>query len=749
MYLNIGNLWASVEIELRVFEIPSTNQNDTGRGIVRIDTKSMRAIGVSIGDAVEIVGSKKTYAIVDSAYPSDIGLGIIRMDGLIRRNAGATIGEKVRVRPARVFPATKVVISPVGPAMVKINPTLLNKILRGRVMTKGDVIMLRPLPRALRRDYSEELEVVFPFFGPQMQFTVKEVRPPGGVLITPQTHILIEKVEGEVERRKPRVVTYEDIGGMKDVVQRIREIVELPLKHPELFARLGIEPPKGVLLYGPPGCGKTLLAKAVANETNAYFITINGPEIISKFAGEAEERLRRIFDRAKKNAPSIIFIDEIDAIAQKRDDLYGIEGRIVAQLLTLMDGLEERGQVIVIAATNRPEVLDPALRRPGRFDREISIAVPDRKGRKEILQIHTRGMPLADDVDLEKIAELTPGFTGADLAGLVREAALLAIRRILPKIDLDEEIPEDVLSNLKVNMQDFMDALKNVEPSALREVLVEIPKIRWEDIGGLEKVKEEIREAIELPLKEPEKFRKMGIKPPSGILLYGPPGCGKTLLVKAAANEANANFISVKGPEILSKWVGESERAVREIFRKAKQLAPCIVFFDEIDAIAPVRGSDANRVTERVVNQLLTELDGIEKREGIIFVAATNRPDLLDPALLRPGRIDRFIYIPAPDREARLEILKVHTKNMPLKKVDLEGIAENTEYFSGADLEAVCREAAIFAMKEGRDYVTQKDFQRAIEKVGPSLNEKIIEFYTTVKQKFRTRLPKEQPTYFR
>lgn len=736
-----------MEIELRVAEIPPTNQNDTGRGIVRLDSRSMRVVGIAPGDPVLIRGPKATFAIVDNAYPSDIGLGIIRMDGLIRANSGAAIGERVRLTRAKVLPIQKLSISPVGNLKVPpIDPSAIMKLLKGRVMTEGDFISLRTLPKSVRDDYSHDLEIIVPLFGPQVKFRVKAVEPKGAILIDEATAVLLEKSEEKVTRRP--FVTYEDVGGMGGLVTKIREIVELPLKHPEVFAQLGIEPPKGVLMHGPPGCGKTLLAKAVANETHAHFISINGPEIVGKFAGEAEEKLRRIFANAEKNAPAIVFVDEIDAIASKRDDLYGIEGRIVAQLLTIMDGLKDRGQVIVLAATNRPDVIDAALRRPGRFDREISIGVPDRKGRKEILQIHVKGLPIRN-VDLDKIADLTPGFTGADLTGLVKEASLLAIRRLLPKIDLDDEIPPEVLSKIRVTMADFIDALRDVEPSALREVLVEIPKIKWVDVGGLDDVKQEIRESIELPLKSPGKFNKMGIKPPRGVLLYGPPGCGKTLLVKAAANEANANFISVKGPEVLSKWVGESEKAVRRIFRKARQLAPCIVFFDEIDSIAPTRGTDTNKVSERVVNQLLTELDGIEKREGVIFVAATNRPDLLDAALLRPGRIDRFVYVPSPDADSRLKILKIHSKSMPLKGVDLGEAAKVTENFGGADLEAVCREAAMFAIRENRKEVTAKDFELAIEKVGPSLDKRVLDVYATIKKNFRTRVPKEEPSYFR
>lgn len=737
-----------MEVDLRVAEIPPTNQNDTGRGLVRVDARSMKIVGASPGDPVMIRGSKTTYAIIDTAYPSDIGLGIIRMDGLMRANSGAIVGERIKLTKAPTIPIQKISLSPVGKIkMPSIDPIAVSKLLKDRVFARGDLVSLRPLPKSIREDYSYELEVALPLFGPQIKFLVKDLEPKGANLVTPNTAIMLE-ISEEKSVRRP-FVTYEDIGGMRHLVTKIREIVELPLKHPEIFAQLGIEPPKGVLMHGPPGTGKTLLAKAVANETQAHFISINGPEIVGKFAGEAEEKLRRLFDKAQKNAPTIIFVDEIDAIASKRDDLYGIEGRIVAQLLTLMDGLKDRGQVVVIAATNRPDSLDAALRRPGRFDREISIGVPDRNGRKEILQIHTKGMPV-EGMDLDKLADLTPGFTGADLAGLSKEAALLAIRRVLPKINLDDKIPSEVLSKIRVTMKDFIGALNDIEPSALREVLVEVPKVKWDDVGGLFDVKLEMSESIELPLTKPEKFRKMGIKPPRGILLYGPPGCGKTLLVKAAANEANANFISVKGPEVLSKWVGESEKAVREIFKKARQLAPCIIFFDELDSIAPVRGSESNKVTERVVNQILTELDGIEKREGVIFVSATNRPELIDPALLRPGRIDRFVYVKAPDQASRKKVLEIHTTSIPVgDDVNIKNLSELTENFGGADLEAVCREAAMFALRENREKVSQDDFLSAIEKVGPSLNDKMLEIYDNLKKTFRVRMPKEELNYFR
>ncbi|MET1101858.1 MAG: CDC48 family AAA ATPase, partial [Pyrodictiaceae archaeon] len=630
------------EVVLRVAE---AKHKDAGRAKVRIDETYMAAIGVKPGDVVEIEGRKKTAAFVWPAYPEDQGMDIIRMDGLIRKNAGVNIGDKVIVRKAEVKPAVRIKLAP-SKFTISVDAGFSNYVRKKLIdlpITEGDIVMV-------------------PVLNQPIPFIVVQTKPQGIVLVRPDTEIVI--LDKPLESRIPRV-TYEDIGGMKDIILRVRELVELPLRHPEIFKHLGIEPPKGILLYGPPGVGKTLLAKAIANETNAYFIAINGPEIMSKYYGESEQRLREIFETAKKNAPAIIFIDEIDAIAPKRDEVIGeVERRVVAQLLTLMDGLEARGDVIVIAATNRPSAVDPALRRPGRFDREIEIPLPDKQGRLEILQIHTRNMPLADDVDLEKLAELTRGFTGADLAALVREAALHALRRYLPYIDLSTDtIPTEVLEKMEVRMEDFMAALRGIVPSGLREIYIEVPEVRWSDVGGLEDVKQQLREAVEWPLKYPGVFERMGVSPPKGILLFGPPGTGKTLLAKAAATESGANFIAVRGPEILSKWVGESEKMVRELFRKARQHAPAIIFFDEIDAIAPARGLgyDSSGVTYRIVNQLLAELDGIVPLSNVVVIAATNRPDLLDPALLRPGRLDKLIYVPPPDKDARLQILRIHT----------------------------------------------------------------------------------------
>ncbi|RLE84937.1 MAG: AAA family ATPase, partial [Thermoprotei archaeon] len=593
---------SSREVRLRVAE---ARQRDVGRGIARIDRDTMRALGVEAGDAIEIIGKKSTVAIAWPAYPADEGQGIIRMDGTLRHNAGVSIGDIVVVRKAELQPAKRVVLAPSGYSGIGISPEFAEYVkerLMHRPLRRGDVVEIPILNTALR-------------------FVVTSTYPSAAVQVVPDTEVVVRSEPvSEAELAIPKV-TYEDIGDLEEVKQKVREMVELPMKYPELFSHLGIEPPKGVLFYGPPGTGKTLLAKAVANETGAYFIAINGPEIMSKFYGESEARLREIFKEAEENAPAIIFIDEIDAIAPKREEVTGeVERRVVAQLLALMDGLKGRGQVIVIAATNRPNALDPALRRPGRFDREIAFPVPDKRARREILQVHTRNMPLAEDVNLDELAEMTHGFTGADLAALCREAAMRALRRFLPKIDLSKAtIPPELLKELKVTRQDFLDALKDIQPSALREVYVEVPEVRWSDVGGLEDVKQQLREAVEWPLKHPEYFREMGIEPPKGILLYGPPGCGKTLLAKAVATESEANFIAVKGPEVLSKWVGESERAIREIFRKARQAAPCIIFLDEIDSIAPRRGYRFDSgVTDRIVNQLLTEMDGLERLEGVV-----------------------------------------------------------------------------------------------------------------------------------
>jgi len=754
------------EVRLKVGEL--TAREEAGRGIVRIESNTMKKLGIREGDIVEIEGTRKTGAIAIRAYPADIGLNLIRMDGITRRNAGAGVGEYVKIRKADAKEARRVAIAPAEKGMIiHISPNLLKQNIYMRPVRKGDIIVPSPVVR--RRGGGNFLEEFFGmdftdlFFTPfpgETRFVVVKTEPDGIVRIGDITklEVLPQLPAGmKLEERAIPTVTYEDVGGIRPIIQKIREMIELPLRHPELFERLGVEPPKGVLLYGPPGTGKTLLAKAVANESGANFIPISGPEVTSKWYGESEKRIREIFEEAEKNAPSIIFIDEIDAIAPKREEVTGeVERRMVSQLLTCMDGLKSRGKVIVIAATNRPNALDPALRRPGRFDREIEFPVPDRDGRLEILKIHTRNMPLAKDVDLNKIADITYGYVGADLAALCKEAAMSALRRALPEIKWKEEeqLPKEAIEKLVVTQKDFENALRMVEPSAMREVLVEIPKVKWKDIGGLEDVKQQLKEMVEWPLKHPDSFKRMGIEPPKGVLLYGPPGTGKTLLAKAVANESGANFISIKGPELKSKWVGESERMIRNLFRRAKQVAPCIIFFDEIDALAPRRGlSYGERTTESIVSQLLTEMSGLEELKGIVVIAASNRPDIIDPALLRPGRFDRQILVPAPDEKARLEILKIHTRNMPLAKdVDLEELSKKTENFSGADIEALCREAAMIALRENLNAkeVKQKHFNEALKKITPSLSNDIITHYKNFinrQRKRRVKVEKEVPGY--
>lgn len=708
--------------KLRVSE---ARARDANRGIVRIDSQTMKELSLATGDVVEITGAKKTVAVVWPGYEADAGKGLIRMDGYARNNAGVSIDDQVTVRKVSVKTAERLVLGFTEPIRVMGIEEFLYEILQGRVLTHGDSIPLN-------------------IMGTRVELIVTDLQPPAQALIVGEgTQIEISDKVAKKEARAAQRVTYEDIGGLREEIQKVREMIELPLRHPELFVRLGVEAPKGVLLHGPPGTGKTLLAKAVANESNANFYTIGGPEIMSKFYGESEERLRDVFKQAQENAPGIIFIDELDSIAPKREEVTGeVEKRVVSQLLSLMDGMQARGKVVVIGATNRVNALDPALRRPGRFDREIEIGVPGKEGRLEVLQIHTRGMPLEKDVNLESLASRTHGFVGADLEALCKEAAIRALRRILPEIDLEaESIPAKILSKLIVKMNDFEDALKEVQPSGLREVLVEVPNVKWADVGGLEDLKKQLQQAVEWPLKYPDLFEQSGAKPPKGILLYGPPGTGKTLLARAVANESEANFISIKGPELLSKWVGESESGVREIFRKARQAAPTIIFFDEIDAIAPVRGGgygDTN-VTERVVSQLLTELDGLEELQKVVVIAATNRPDIVDHALLRAGRFDRLLMVTPPDKNARLEILKIHTAKNPLANdVNLQNIAEKTEGYTGADLAGVVSTAVMIALEEHVDKyktaeevrnhatevkVTAKHFEEALKKIKPSSQE--------------------------
>jgi transitional endoplasmic reticulum ATPase len=734
---------ANPAAKLKVGEL--TGRDDFGRGLARIDSTTMKKIGVKEGDVIELNGKRDTVAIAIRSYPADVGMDVVRVDGLVRKNAGTSIGDAVSVKKAEVKEAKKVTLAPTEKGLVlHISPNLIKQNVFMRPMNKGDIIIANPVFRSRGRgggDLFEQMfginfEEVFLPMGSEMRLAVVNTEPAGPVQITELTQIEMLSEAVEIAEGKLPTVTYEDLGGLREVVPKIREMIELPLRHPEIFIRLGVEPPKGVLLHGPPGCGKTLLAKAVANESGAHFISLAGPEIMSKFYGQSEENLRKVFDDAEKNAPSIIFLDEVDSIAPKREEVTGeVERRVVSQLLTMMDGLKSRGKVVVIAATNRPNAIDPALRRPGRFDREIEIPVPDKRGRKEILQIHTRNMPLDKSVDIDKLAEITYGFVGADLSALAKEAAMYSLKRVLPdlsELEENEQLPKELLEKLQVTKEDFDYAMRMVQPSAMREVLVEIPKVKWTEIGGLVDVKEALKEAVEWPLKNPDAFKRIGITPPLGIMMYGPPGCGKTFIVKALANESGANFISIKGPELLSKWVGESEQHVRGVFKRAKQVAPCIVFFDEIDALAPRRGGDSgSHVTEQVVSQLLTEMSGIEDMNGVVVIAATNRPDIVDPALLRPGRFDRLIYVPAPDKKARLEIFKIHTKAMPLKGVDLETLAEKTEGYSGADIEALVREAGLFALREDMKAkeVNKKNFDDALKKVKPSITEDMFRKY--------------------
>ena len=711
------------ELRLRVAE---ARQRDVGYGIARIDREVGASAGLATGDIIEIRGRKLAAATLWLGYLEE-EKDIIRIDGYIRSNAGVSLNEYVIVRKANVKEAQLVVLAPVN-----------NTIKPDENFTK--------LVKSRLIEYPLVQKNVIPvlFFGNLFNFAVLQTRPTGVVKITPKTKLVIHSRPVQ-EKTLSTNVTYEDIGGLHEQIQKIREMVELPLRYPELFQKLGIDPPKGVLLYGPPGCGKTLLAKAVATEAEANFFLINGPEIMNKYYGETEAKLREIFRKAEEEAPSIIFIDEIDAIAPKRSEVTGeVEKRVVAQLLALMDGLESRGQVIVIGATNRPNALDPALRRPGRFDREIEIGIPDKRGRKEILQIHTRGMPLASDVDIDKLAEITKGYTGADLAALCREAAMKCIRRILPSIDFNEEkLSPEILDQLVVTMRDFLEAYKEITPTALREVEIETPNVTWDDIGGLEDVKQKLIESIEWPIKYADRFEKLGIKPPKGVLLYGPPGCGKTLLAKAVATESEANFISIKGPEIYSKWVGESERAIREVFRKARQAAPCVIFLDEIETLIPRRDmlDDSSGVAHRVTSTLLAEMDGIEELRDVIVIGATNRPDLMDPSALRPGRFDRLIYVPPPDEKGRYQILKIYTRKMPLAEdVDLAKLAAMTEGYSGADLESLCREAGLAALRRSPDaeLVTWADFQEALKIVKPSINPQMLKEYEKISEVLRS-----------
>ncbi|MFZ0263947.1 MAG: CDC48 family AAA ATPase [Nitrososphaeraceae archaeon] len=723
-------------------KVAEAEQRDVGRKIARVDPEVIERLNITSGDALELSSiGKKTTVLSWPARNSDRGKGLIRIDGYTRNKLDVGINDQIEVKKVESKDAKSITFAPTEPLRIVGAEEYLAEYLNGQLMSKGDTIPLSVM-------------------GQRVDLVVISTSPSGPVIVNDTTKITVSEesakaVQVTKEGGVPSI-TYEDIGGLGDAVGRVREMIELPLRHPELFKRLGVEAPKGVLLHGPPGTGKTLLAKAVANETNANFYTIGGPEIMSKYYGESEEKLRNVFEQAEKNAPSIIFIDEIDSIAPKREEVSGeVERRIVAQLLSLMDGMSTRGKVVVIGATNRVNAIDPALRRPGRFDREIEIGVPDRNGRLEVLQIHTRGMPLAKDVNLEKLADISHGFVGADLQALSKEAGIRALRRILPEIDLSSQsIPVETLRKIIVTMQDFIDVINEMEPSAMREVFVEVPDVKWDDIGGLLSIKQELQEAVEWPLKYQGVFKYADASPPKGILLYGPPGTGKTLIAKAAANESEANFISIKGPELLSKWVGESEKGVREVFRKARQAAPCIIFFDEIDAIAPRRGGGLggdSHVTERLISQLLTELDGLEILTNVVVIAATNRPDIIDPALLRPGRFDRLLYVPPPDKDSRLQIIKIHTKKKPLaENISMDQLASETEGYTGADIASLSSAAVMLALREHVSRyddpkqadshiqelkVHMRHFEQAMKKIRP-LSTQELDMYKKISELF-------------
>ena len=709
------------------------SQSEAGYGRARMDGGSRRALGVELGDTVEIAGKRSVVAKVFKCDPEDEGRGMLFIDGLTRTNAGVSVDENVTVRRCTPQPAEQITLAPNIPdgKRIKFESGIENVFLKG--------LMNRPLVA--------DTDIIVPniaLMGNRSTFTVVSTTPKGAVIVNEKTRIVVKdtpKKQQTAKVQRGHQITYDDVGGLDEELRRIREMIELPLKHPELFERLGIGAPKGVLLYGPPGTGKTLMAEAVANESGAALFSVRGPEIIGQYYGQSEERLREIFKEAAENAPSIVFLDEIDSIAPNRNDVYGeVERRVVAQLLTLMDGLDDRGNVIVIGATNREDSIDPALRRPGRFDREIEIGIPGRKSRADILSVHLRDMPLTPDVTPEKLAALTQGFVGADLAALCREAAMNCLSSRMNELDLDKAVPAEILESMKVSMDDFTAALGDVEPSGMREVLVEIPKVSWEDVGGLDDVRKRIEEVF-VPEEGNGAYDRLGIEPGKGILLYGPPGTGKTLIAKALANESGTNFISVNGPEMASKWMGESERAIRQIFKRAKQMAPCIIFFDELDSIAPVRGMGDGSAWERVVAQMLTSMDGVEGLKNVTVMGATNRPDMVDPALLRPGRFDRLILVGKPDADSRLGILKVHTRRMPLGDVDLAAIAAMTDGYVGADLAAVCREAGLAAYREDpdADKVLMRHFESALKAVGPSVTQDMMDGYENLGKSMRKR----------
>jgi transitional endoplasmic reticulum ATPase len=732
-------------IRLKVAE---ADKREVGRGIARINERHIKEIGVSYGDIVQINGRRSTAAIVGSSFPSDMHLDIVRIDGIIRHNAGTTLGDHVEVARVKWSEAKKVVLMPVQKGIrIYASPESLKASFLNRPVCQGDIVSTSTYtPPSQSFNSNLMFEEFFRDFFSSPSFGLGEVKlsiastvPAGVVKITEVTDIQLLPEATEVVKEDVPEVTYEDLGGIRDAIVKIREMIELPLKYPELFQRLGIDPPRGVLILGPPGTGKTLLAKAVANESSAYFTSINGPEIMSKYYGESEQHLRDVFKDAENNSPAIIFIDELDSIATKRAEVTGeVERRVVAQLLSLMDGLKTRKNVIVIGATNRPEAIDNALRRPGRFDREIELRVPDKAGRKEIFQIHTRSMPLTPDVDLDEMSDRTYGFVGADIAALCKEAAMNVLRRVLPNIDMkDQVLPHEIFERLRVTRHDFEESLKIIQPSALREIMIEVPNVTWEEIGGLSEVKMLLREAVEWPLRYTDSFRRVGVEAPKGVLLYGPPGTGKTLLAKAIANESQANFITAKGSDLLSKWYGESEKHISEVFKKARQVAPAIVFLDELDALAPIRGSAAGepRVTERIVNQLLSELDGLEELRGVIVIGATNRPDIIDPALLRPGRFDEIILVPVPDRGARREIFKVHMKRMPVADdVILNEMVDRTDNFTGADIASVCKKAGRLALREDLNAVVvrRKHFMDALKMTEPSVTEDMVRYYQNI-----------------
>ena len=713
-------------IELKVGM--AQNQSEAGLGRARIDSSSRSRLGLDVGDVVEIVGKRSVPAKVFKGSADDEGKGVIRIDGITRTNAGISVDETVRVKKCDPVMADKIALAPNIPQGKKIRledgmDEIFRKGLMSRPVMKGNEVIIPNIA----------------LMGNRSPFTVTSTSPQGIVVVGPSTEIVVNESSKVTEEKFLSQITYDDVGGLEDELRKIREMIELPLKHPELFERLGISAPKGILLYGPPGTGKTLIAKAVAKESGASFFAIQGPEIMGRYYGQSEERLREIFKEAEESTPSIVFLDEIDSITPDRDSVHGdVERRVVAQLLTLMDGLSGRGDVIVIGATNRENAVDPALRRPGRFDREIEIGVPGRAGRKEILEVHLRGMPLDSDVNTDSLTGMTQGFVGADLAALCREAAMKCLSRKMSELDLDKPIPQTVLESMKVTMSDFVSALGDVEPSGMREVLVEIPKVKWTDIGGLESVKRELLEFI--PNEDPKAFERLGIVPGKGVLLYGPPGTGKTLIAKAVANESRTNFITVSGPEIASKWLGESEKAIRQIFKRAKQMSPCIIFFDEMDSIAPRRGR-GDVSWEKVVNQLLTSMDGVEGLKNVMIMAATNRPDMIDPALLRPGRFDKLVYIGPPDLESRLRILEIHTKDMPLMSVDLLSIAQSTEGFVGADLAALCREAGLTAYRENSktEYIDKRHFATALKEIGPSVDPNSLKEYDNMSREIKKR----------